>query len=325
MERISNYYHPEFLQGATLLATKSGYNNEVSIWQKGTEKYVLRKPREFKGLDSNISNLSPFIGPNKLDKEFEILNFLKTANLPIAECVYHEPNSLSVYDWAIGEELDFKDPKFTHEQRKLLGFNLGKFLAKFHRSQEALEGESLIQNLKDKHGFKDTKSKHIYRLNESIFYLLENKVFSPQESIEVANFGVKNINNIPQMPFRLIHGDVYSRNVFINPDSFEISTVIDWIDASEVDDPLADLLLTARWFAFDDYLSDAENENSIYDFNNVISGYASVLKVPLKHSPLNLYKFYDLLWHLRVLVAENVKGNFQAINQYKQTLKSLIK
>lgn len=316
----------DFLNGYQLAFDKSGYSNKVSIWINSEgQKLVVRRTSEITCHDPEIVALSPFLNPDKLNKEFVILKFLEAQSLPIARCVHHEPSELSVYQWAAGTELDYQDyAKRPINERIRVGNNLGKLLGQFHNSQQGFENQVLLDKVPGRFGHKTPKDKHLWRLDASTTYLERQGVITEKDAKNLRAFGLGEFAKIPDTEFCVIHGDMYSRNIFIDPNSLKITAIIDWIDTSEVDDPLADLLLTARWYSFNDELTDTSNPANRDVFYSVVQGYREVNNLLLEQDAILLYKFYDLLWHLRVLVAEQAKGNAQTIEQFRTTLLLLL-
>ncbi len=315
-----------FLDGYQLVSVRSGYNNEIGIWEQPEKpRIVTRKLREMGSEYADLSVLSPSLSPDKLEKEFVLLRFLEGRHLPIARCLYHEP-SISVYEWAAGKELDFEEFKqHPIKQRVTMGTNLGGFLGKFHNSQKSSEGQKLINQVPGQFGHTTLREKHLWRLDSSIRYLEQQGAIDGDTAKRVRTLGTSRINQVPETSFRVIHGDLYSRNIFIDPNNFDITAVIDWIDASEVDDPYADLLLTARWYGFNDDLTDLDLQSNRDSFYSVIRGYEDLTHTKVEQDPLELFKTYDLLWHMRVLVAEQAKRNNQIVKQFGATLHNLLK
>lgn len=135
----------DFLNGYQLIIVKNGYSNKISVWEDNEgQRLVVRRPGKTLCYDSEVIALTPFLNPDKLNKEFAILKFLEAQGLPIARCIHHEQSKLSVYEWAIGEELNFQDcARRQINERVGIGINLGKFLGQFHNSQQGHKNQIL--------------------------------------------------------------------------------------------------------------------------------------------------------------------------------------
>ncbi len=319
----------EVLAGFELAETKSGYNNTISIWENQVaERRVARVLGNVPGsFDPQFSQLAPVLAGDRLDKEQIILGALKSMGFPVPICLYHVPSSnISVYEWAEGALLDFDACKqLPYGTRQAVGNKLGAFLGALHGASVNGQAENLLDVVPGKYSFATPKDKHYWRFAQSVAMLAAAGTLQTSESEQIASAGQQWLGALPASDFRLIHGDFYSRNIFINPATLDITAVIDWVDSAEIDDPLADVLLTAGWYAFDDNLTDILDIGNQAAFLSVLEGYGANIAQPEGLGGcIALFKIYSLLWHLRVLVAETVKGNQETIEQFKGTLASLL-
>lgn len=105
--------------------------------------------------------------------------------------------------------------------------------------------------------------------------------------------------------FTLIHGDPLQKNIFINPQSKEITDIIDW-ETSGVGNPWADVILAAWWMS-------GEHDGNEKEYSAVINGYNDgLLNKELKLDisiarQMNLY--LDILWYLNILWVRPLMGD----------------
>lgn len=319
----------ESLDGYSVIQTMAGYNNTVSVWQNEAGSRLVTRTIDASPVDagSELTKLHPLLNPQRLDYECAILLTLEALQQPVSPCVHHDlGDATTVYEYVNGDLLDYKTyrsqfPEATGE----IGRNLGAFLYSLHHTSLEGIGSDLLEVIPGKYDFSNPKDKHAWRLQQSLTYLSETAVFTVAEVDAIKSIAERWLTDAPDSAFSLIHGDLCSNNVFLKPGTFEIKAVIDWVDSAEVDDPLLDLFLAAGWYAFDYDLSDIDDAASLMAFQSVIEGYGQKLDaVDDLQSCLQLFKTYNLLWHLRILAASQIRGQLDTVEEFKGTLASLL-
>lgn len=330
---IPQQLQPEYLArittgDLTVVEVKSGFNNHIGILKDALGRKLVAKitPRQFSGPDDVLASV-PALDNLKIKKEVSISNFLSSRGFATPACVFFEEKSsdFAVFEWAEGEIVNFNAIRTQDiESRLRMAENIAEFVAGFFALQEREDISNIYPLFGANHSNEPIRQFHESRLHLYSKHLLSIGIIDNNIMTEVLKVCEGALSQIPEGLKRLVHGDIYTGNLFIGGDG-KVINLIDWSDSSELGDPLTDVILTARWIAFDgrlDNLHDPESISVFIQFINTFNRFSSK-----QYDPDECYKlvpFYDVMWHLQTLVSEYYKGKDEGISYFQRNLRSIL-
>ena len=330
---IPQQLQPEYLARIptgvlTLVEVKSGFNNHIGILKDALGRKLVAKvmPRQFSGPEEVLASV-PSLDNLKIKKEVLTSNFLSGHGFPTPACVFFNEESpdFAVFEWAEGEIVNFNAIRTQDvESRLRMAGNIAEFVAGFFALQEREDVRNIYSLFGTNHNNESIRQFHESRLHLYSKHLLSIGIIDNDTKTEVVKVCEGALSQVPEGPKRLVHGDIYTGNLFIGGDG-KVINLIDWSDSSELGDPLTDIILTARWIAFDgrlDNLHDPESISVFIQFINTFNRFSSK-----QYDPDECYKlapFYDVMWHLQTLVSEYYKGKDEGIPYFQKNLRSIL-
>lgn len=313
------------LKDSTLIESKQGYNNLVEIRRSSTgQRFVYKFQGSLPNTRPDLLELTPFLYNHKIEKEVKICNLLQPS-LPVPYCSSLKESGTAIYEFIEGTEVTIPWlQSLTVTKRLKLAGSIGELIAKL----QFLQDDKLLQLLADACGDKsvnrNVRSRHMQRATKSLLLLKHEQVLTTSQTHKMQDIVTKLLPKVPLSPLRLIHGDIYFGNFFVDP-SLSITGLIDWADSSEIDDPLLELVLTARWLSFSEFYEDWNNPKCHQYFDATIAKFNDLS--PTKFDPRlckDLIVFYEILWHCKVLIAEHAKKNKTNVTHFCHTLEKVL-
>jgi len=308
-----------FPKNSTVLTTKEGYNNTIKIMEdKAGTRFVIKELGNLPVISTEALTLTPYLDQSKLRKEVTLCNTLYPQGIPTPLGEYEPNEQRAILSFSAGSEVTATSlMEFTSAERRQISYNLGRLIAQI--TQAELPQEVLISLNKGQ--FSDTRQKHSFRLARSLAMLEHLQVLSSAQRTHLLKLTDRLFPQVPVLPCELIHGDIYFGNVFVDSTTKTITGLIDWADSSELDDTLTELILTARWFAFDEFYTDWNKPLNHEYFTATIVGFNDSNTQQFdKDFCKTLLLFYEILWHCKVLLAEAHKEKKDTVEHFSRVL-----
>lgn len=209
---------------------------------------------------------------------------------------------------ALGENLDDCWLSFTEEEKEKILKQFGYYLGKMHSIPI---GDSTPSPL----FWYETW------FNQIVHNLQVLEIYTEGELAEIKGAVLPEFlaNWLPPK-FTLTHGDPLQKNIFVDPQSLEITDIIDW-ETAGVGNPWADVILAAWW-------TSGEYGGNNKEYEAVISGYNSGLTD--KQLALDLKKakqmnpYLDVLWYLNILWIRPLMGDNSQTSRRKGMVEKIL-
>ncbi len=307
---------------------KEGFNNRTTfLVDDNGNKYAGKTMKEQPSVEEGIIEIAPALDPNKIKKEVLISNELGKIGFPTPPCVFYDEESprFAIFRWVDGQEVNFNEIREKSlELRLKFASTIGTFVGTFFEIQKGELLNFFLNKIPGRANFSSVRDKHRYRFEKSKSYLASLNILSPEEEVKIDKVFNDNIDLVPESEFKLVHGDIYSGNLFMSSED-HVNGLIDWSDSAEIDDPLIDNVLTARWLAFDGELNNYVDSNSQIVFDKFIS--AANTKAHTNYDSRLCYQlipFFDTLWHLKILVTEHHRVSDAGVRFFEANLRKLL-
>jgi aminoglycoside phosphotransferase (APT) family kinase protein len=206
-----------------------GHSNLTFLVQRGSERFVLRRPPR--------GDILP--GTHEMHREFDVMKALADAGMPVPVPV---PIDLCRDDSFIGAPfflMSYVDglvvrggvPEMLAGEERNIAFDLADKLADIHAVD--WKGVGLADMARDPEGFLERNLRRMQELYDAVRH---------REVPEVDEVGEwLRTNQPPQRDVTLTHGDYKLDNVMLAPDKpGRIAAVVDW-EISAIGDPLVDV------------------------------------------------------------------------------------
>jgi len=299
---------------------RHGYNNTIAIVENDAEqRFVIKTISKTTPEDyyEFLWPLTPFAHPNRLRKEFQILQLLSELQFPVPKPLFFDHDQhLYIYPFLTGEVASFKSFRSKHAHQQIqLAENLAIFLSKLHQ----VPIDTLIPFVVPDKTLIGPRC-HFEKAEKILKYLFDGEFIDIIMVNKILSFLSHHSPLVFLSEKRLIHGDLYSGNILVS-EGGDLVGVIDWSDASDIGDPIQDVVLAARWLAFDEKYENM-NSTQIDVFSKYINSYSSNSNRLIQpDEAISILPFYDILWHLQVIAIEYARKNQQHLSYFRESLR----
>ncbi|NHJ31234.1 MAG: aminoglycoside phosphotransferase family protein [Asgard group archaeon] len=230
----------KFLPRVQLDSIRFFYHGTYNVFEINQEYIVRVADREFRNAN----------GIRMLQREKEILQFLRD-KIPVVipDILFLNDSNdipLSIHKKIPGKSLTFIIQQFSKEQKEKIGMKVGKFLSVFHSKELMMDyfdtfpkqKKKFVSNSNFIQKFKSFWKKRYKKVKDIAFQYLDQK--QQDWLLDIFDDYLDNDDNFTFTP-RISHCDFDTSNILVNPDSRQLTGIIDF-EECKIWDPVVDLL-----------------------------------------------------------------------------------
>lgn len=265
--------------------------------------------------DSNpdLSHLSPYFHSDRLNKVVVLADILIQNGIPIPHVI----------------DFDNHSPKQWILMEKVKGINLGEVFSSLNMEEKTKVVKQMAKLLSDIHNVElrdeiredigvEGESREV--TEEIVSLLVNNGILDSGVGLDIIEWHQKLDTTSAADRRSLIHRDFFQKNIFIDPNTLDITGVIDWGDTAHIGNTIKDAILAAKWIT--DSL-DSEERKII--FNTFIVEYNRFTNTPINLDNVEkLVELYSIEWYLEAALFTFERNDIMQVTKQIKRLMSII-
>lgn len=282
--------------GEVNLTYAAMYDQEPAVFQQANSIGIQR-----------LVHLSEYFNQGRLDKVIALQPVLKKYGIPAPKVLVKGngfPAPWVVFERAEGVNLATVFPYLSNAQREISLENMAACLSNIHNIP--LDEITDISMLQKQH------PDRFYLLVSALVDFLLLKDYQAYQAVDYFN---ARLNPPNQEQEALIHRDFFQRNIFINPESLQITSVIDWGDTCQIGNITEDVLLAADWIA-------GQDSNAFWNFIHYYNYYASQ-RINIRLVP-QLLEGYKLQWFCEMALYNYIRKDETQLQKQLRRINNLL-
>lgn len=266
--------------------------------------------------------LSAYFHPNKGAKIAALQSLLARGDIPVPRVLglgKGEPAPWIVTEFAQGKNLAEIYENLNQEERLKVVKNMGRLLGQIHTIPVTQELADIIYP-REKPNLKNTIDRHSQRFETICRLLYERGAIDREMFFKAIGWHVQHQNDLPSISPVFVHRDFFQRNVFVDTETLDIKSVIDWGDTADIDDPVKDATLAAWWIA-----DNFDTQENLDIFKAFLEAYNDLAPSPVDlDKAKSLLEIYNLQWYCELALYETYKGSRSELMGYLERVCRII-